>query len=44
MDELNNVYAIYLHQNDERLGRQARSLAPYIPKVLAKIYKGLGDD
>ena len=43
-DELNNVYARYLHQNDERLGQQARALAPYLPKALAKIYKGLGDD
>ena len=43
-DELNNVYARYLHHNDERLGRQARALAPYLPKALAKIYKGLGDD
>ena len=43
-DELNNVYARYLHQNDDRLGRQARALAPYLPKALAKIYKGLGDD
>ena len=43
-DELNNVYAGYLHQNDERLGQQARALAPYLPKALAKIYKGLGDD
>ena len=43
-DELNNVYARYLHQNDERLGQQAHALAPYLPKALAKIYKGLGDD
>ena len=28
-DELNNVYARYLHHNVERLGRQARALAPY---------------
>ena len=43
-DELNNVYARYLHQNNERLGRQDHALAPYLPKALAKIYKGLGDD
>jgi len=43
-DALNDVYAGYLHQNDERLGRQARVLAPHLPKALARIYKGLGDD
>ena len=43
-DELNNVYARYLHQNDERLGRQARALAPHLPKALTKVYKGLGDN
>ena len=44
MDELNNVYFGYLQQNDERSGRQARALAPCLPKVLAKNYKGIGDD
>ncbi|KAG5581715.1 hypothetical protein H5410_052342 [Solanum commersonii] len=40
-DALNDVYASYLHRNNERLGQQARALAPHLPKALARIYSGL---
>ena len=43
-ETLINVYAKYLHQGDENLGRQARALAPHLPKALSRIYSSLRED
>ena len=41
-DILVEVYAGYLHRDDESLGEQARVLAPHLPEALSSIYSSLG--
>ncbi|KAK4366446.1 hypothetical protein RND71_014326 [Anisodus tanguticus] len=41
-ETLINVYDMYLHRDDESLGRQARALAPHFPTTLSGIYSSLG--
>jgi len=41
-ESLIDVYGGYLHRSDESLGRDARALAPHLPKGLFKVYSSLG--
>ncbi|KAK4370470.1 hypothetical protein RND71_009945 [Anisodus tanguticus] len=41
-ETLINDYGVYLHRNEESLGRQACVLAPHLPTTLSGIYSSLG--
>ena len=41
-ESLIDVYGSHLHRSDESLGREARALAPHLPKALFKVYSSLG--
>ena len=42
IESLINAYGGHLHRSDESLGREARALAPHLPKALFKVYSSLG--
>ena len=41
-ESLIDVYSGHLHRSDESLGREARALAPHLPKALFKVNISLG--